>query len=332
MAATGREQFEDEEDDTEQFLASMGTAADSSSAVKLPVDPAKVAPEAAATSTPPVDSPAEVARLKAQLAEADHKVKTLQGIANKHETARLREELDALKAQMAPKPAPEPEPTPAMSDEDYQALVTEVGEKAAKVQKKALEESGQHGSKLAKLEAEMAALKGETKAVGEKAGHLEQAQAQTAEARFFASLDSIAPEWKKINGWEEDGIQQDPKFTEFAFKNIPGTDFTYQDALLAYQDARNAAKVAEIFNLFKKSVGAETPAAEPGGEEMTAEPTRSGGGTPPPAAQTTKKTFTQDEVDRFDSLYHNNKLKGDPGKIEAMWDEIQLAIYEGRVR
>lgn len=323
-----------DEEETEQFLAGLGTAAASDSTVLPTAD----TPPAASETVPvipavPATDDTEVTRLKKERDDAIHRLNTVQGMFNKSETKRLQEELDAIKAQIAAKPAPVPEPPKsAMSDEDYAVLKEEVGEKAANIQRKIADSKNAADPEVLALKAELQEVKG-------KAAQVEQAQAQTADERFFATLDTAAPDWKKVNGWEAEGIAQDPRLSGFMAQTIPGTAFTYQDALNSHYQNRNAAKVAEIFNLFSKSVGlADTPPpptddkTKKGEAEMITEPTRTGGGTPPPADNSLKKTYTQAEVDKFDKLYHLGRLKGEPAKIEAMWDELQLAIFEGRVR
>lgn len=277
---------------------------------------------------------AEISRLKAMLEDENsptyrQKYATLQGMFNA-ETTKLRAEIEELKKSAAEKSK---EPEPAVDLADFEELKAEVGEKTAKILKPYLD-------KIKSLEDALSGVAGEVKTTKEKAGQLEVAQAQTAEERFFANLDAIAPDWKKINGWESDGLPQDPRFSGFMTQVIPGTASTYQDAMVAHYQNRNAAKVAEIFDLFKKSVGiAEQPKKEDPPEEKKpaandvekyVEPDKTGKGTTPPTGQ--EEIIPHAEYDAFIKSVTRGTFRGtreERAKLEARYDK---ALAENRIR
>jgi uncharacterized small protein (DUF1192 family) len=276
----------------------------------------------------------EISRLTAQLDSENSQTfkaryQTLQGMFNT-ETGRLKAEIEELKVQLAAKPAAHA--VPAMTDEQFAILVKEVGEPAAEIMR--ANAAPQTSAELAELRNELAALKGETKAASQKA---ELAQAQTAEERFMSNLNTLTPDWKSINGWESDGIKQDPRFTAFAHQPIPGAGMTYQDALVDQYQKGSAAGVAEIFNLFKKSV--ETPVSSEkkltAAEELARqlEPDKTGKGVKVPVLNAAdKEIIPMSEYDAFCNSITRNTFRGtreERLKLEARYDK---AMSEDRIR
>lgn len=272
---------------------------------------------------------AEVSRLTAILSDENNQTykaryQSLQGMFNA-ETARMRAEIEELKQAVA---APAPQPQTPDNSAEYDLLVEEVGEKTAKILKPYLD-------KIASLEATVSGVSGEVKATKEKAVQVEKLQAQTADERFFSTLESTVPDWKKVNGWDKDGIPQDPRFTGFMGQTIPGTAMTYQDALTAHYQTRNAVKVAEIFDLFKKTVGIIEPQKQdkpkPSAEvDKYIEPDKTGKGAnkPDPGPE----IIPHSEYDAFVASLKKGTFKGtreERAKLEAKYDK---AIAENRIR
>lgn len=283
---------------------------------------------------------AEVARLVRQLDDENsptfrQKYATLQGMFNT-ETAKLRAELEELKKAVIEKPK---EPAVAANTEDYDTLVAEVGEKTAKILKPYLEKIAALESTVSGVAGEVKNVAGEVKTTREKAGQLEVAQAQTAEERFFANLNAISPNWKKINGWSEEGLSQDPRFSGFMGQVIPGTSSTYQDVLNSHYSNRNAVKVAEIFDLFKKSVViGETPKQDDPPKKQSAaaemekyiEPDKTGKGATIPTGQ--EDIIPHAEYDTFVNAVTRGTFRGtrdERAKLEARYDK---ALAENRIR
>lgn len=278
-----------------------------------PETPTEPAPAA------PVEDP-QLAAIKEEARKAEARYQSLQGMFNKQQ-----EELNALKAKPVEPAKPVVTVEQNVSDPDYELLVEEYGEPAAKAMK------NMTGKVLESAKKELETVREELKQTQETTGKLQQATALTAEERYFSELEKAVPDWKHINGG--DGIPQDPKFTELLTQTVPFQDYTYNDLLQYHHSNGNVAKVAEIFKAVKREA-APTPAVTADPLEKMLEPERTGKGTAPPMS-TTKKTFTKEEVQKFDNdymLYQSGRIQADPVKIEARWNEIQDAISEGRVR
>lgn len=270
---------------------------------------------------------AENAQLKTDLQKLQARFESTFGNFNKTGMAELQKQLDEVKAELAEaKKKPAAPVLPAIPEIDHANLVDDYGEGGAKLYELNLSLQ----QKIDSLESTLNDVTGQVKATSEKAGHLEAGQTAIATRSYYAALDSLCPEWRKING--DDKTPQDPKYTAFLDKPIPGTDMTYDDAIKAYHERGNAVKVAEIFNLFKASEGAAPAASDGGKDELIPEPGKTGGGSPPPKPKTEKRTYTRAEIDRFDALKKAGKLKATPAQIDAVENDIQDAILEGRVR
>ena len=291
-----------------------------------PQPEAPAAPTAPAAPANDAALQAEVARLRAQLDDENSPTfkarwQSLQGMYNA-DTARFRAELEELKTNPAKTAAPAV--TPA-SDGIYNSLVEEVGQTTADILKPYLD-------KIAALEATVTGVAGDVKTTKEKTAQVEAVQAQTEGERFYSELNRIAPDWKTINGWEPDGIKQDPRLAGFVSQVIPGTSLTYQDALERHYEKRDVAKVAEIFNLFKKTTevakpAVKTPAADP---SRYVEPDKTGKGVAVPAGAA--EIIPHDEYNSFVNSVKKGTFSGtreERTRLEARYDK---AFQENRIR
>jgi hypothetical protein len=279
---------------------------------------------AAAVPVPvPGDQATEIARLTDALAKSEARFQSTFGNFNKAGFEKLTQEIADLKVKLEAKETVVPPAAPEVSD-DLAELTENVGAKGASI--------------IVALQKEIASLKttitevtGEVKATGEKAGQLEMARLQDDTANYYSALATACPDWENINGSDAKGVAQDPLFTQFVLTSIPGTPYTYDDMLKAHHKAGKADKVAEIFNLFKKSIETAVPGADPAKEVVT-EPTRTGGGAPPPQPKPQKRIYTEAQIEEFDRLDKAGKLKGTPEEIQAVKDDILDAYAQGRVR
>jgi hypothetical protein len=342
-----REQITRESEEAEAELAAIKAAIDKEAADKLAatkVEPLvttnieDIFPDATATAAPIetglpvatevkpdaviVDSAdkTEITRLLAELAKSEQRFQSTFGNFNKTGMAELQKKVEELESRLATQSAPVIE-IPTI---DHDAMVQDLGEPATR-----LVEALQ--SKVTSLESALNDVTGQVRATGEKAGQLETVQRQDAARSYYTALDSLAPDWRKING--DDSSPQDPKYTAFLLKAIPGTDMTYDDAIKAYHEKGNSVKVAEIFNLFKATAAIVPAPAVEAKEELVTEPNKTGGGTPTPqpTPKPGERRFKQSEIDRFDDLKRAGKLKATQEQIDARESEIQQAILDGRV-
>ena len=305
------------------FSAEGDTTPPSGSGIEVKTDDATPG-ATAVTDAETAALKAENTRLQSELSKLQTRFESTFGNFNKQGMAELTEKVKDLEAKLAAATAAPPA-VPEVFTTNREEMVKDLGEPAVKVIEFLQ-------GKITSLETALTDVTGQVKATGEKAGKLEEGQTVIATRSYYSALDSLAPGWREING--DDKLPQNPKYTAFLDKQIPGTDMTYDDAIKIHHERGNAVKVAEIFNLFKASEGAAPAAAASGDnkEEIIPEPGKTGGGSTLPKPKTEKRTYTQAEIDRFDTLKKAGKLKATQAQIDAIESDIQDAILEGRVR
>ncbi len=278
---------------------------------------------------------AEVARLKAQLDDENNPTfkarwQSLQGMYNA-DTARLRAELDELKKTAEAKPAPAPI-TP-FTDEDYATLVEEVGETAAKILKSHGKGNPAQNSIIAELKAEIATLKGETKAASDMAERVGKTQATTAAEQYATAQAKAIPDWDALMGTEDQQYaNQNPKFTKFLQTTVRGkTNF---DWLKECHTEGNLAGVKQIFDEGRIFAGAPSPAATKpkpsSGAEKYIEPDKTGKGAAVPAGQ--QEIIPHSEYNAFVNSVKKGTFRGtreERAQLEAKYDK---AFAENRIR
>jgi hypothetical protein len=265
---------------------------------------------------------AENARLKAQLGDENNpswraKYNTLQGMFN-----RLNEEVKELKEQGKALPAT-PAAPPSVDTRVFDHLVEEFGTETAEGIRKLI---GDQAEKIAaqKLEEQL-------KPYQERIDRVEKTQVLSETDRFFSSLSAAVPDWKKINGWGPDGIEQQPQFAQFLDQYVPATDYTYNDLLQHHYQTGNAGKAAEVFRIFQASQGSEPAKPKPSGVEQYVDPGKTQRGTAPPDS-TQKKTYSLTDIDRFYDSVTKGTFRGTYEEREKLEKEYHQAIIEGRVK
>lgn len=314
---TTRERIDKEFDEIDSLLPTTTVDEPAPQGEPEPQPATEVNPEPVAPAPDP-----QLEAIKEEARKAQARYDTLQGMIRKQNS-----ELEELRAKVATPPTP-----PVLTSEqqeidtDYALLVEEYGEPAAKAMK------SMSGKVLETAKKELEEVKAQLNQTKEITGQLVNANALTAEQRYYSELDKAVPEWRSING---DGDKpQNPEFTKLLTQTVPFQDYTYNDLLQYHHERGNVAKVAEIFKAVQVGQPVTPPAPKANPLEQMLEPDRTQKGTAPPATET-KKTFTKAEVAKFDNdymLYQSGRLQADPVKIEARWNEIQDAYADGRVR
>jgi hypothetical protein len=266
---------------------------------------------------------AEISRLRSQLEDENNpswraKYSTLQGMFN-----RLNEEVKELKEER--KVEAPASPAPKVDEKLMKRLAESFGE-----------EETEAISQLIEQRAEQIAAQKTTeqlKPYQERIDRVEQSQVQTKEQGFFGALTSAVPDWKRINGWEPDGIGQQPQFAQFLDQPVPATDYTYNDLLQHHYQNGNVAKTAEIFNIFKTTQGSAEPEpkAKTKGVEQYVDPGKTQKGTAPPDS-TQKKTYSLTDIDRFYDNVTKGTFRGTYEERVNLEKEYHQAIIEGRVK
>jgi hypothetical protein len=277
---------------------------------------------------PPTDSAAmlalqaENARLQAELSKLQTRFESTFGNFNKQGMAELTKKVKDLEAKLAiATAAPK---TADVAIPDREEMVKDLGEPATKIIEFLQ-------SKVGSLETALQDVTGKVNSTGERAVQLEAATANIATQNYYSSLDTLCPQWRKVNG--DDKNPQNPKVTAFLNSIIPGTEFTYDDMLKEHHSKGNAALVAKIFKLAEEAAGLNAAATGKEKDELIPEPDKTGRGTALPKTTTKdKRIYTRAEIDRFDNLKKNGKLNATPDQIAAVESDIQDAILEGRIR
>ena len=281
---------------------------------------------------------ADIARLKAQLDDENSPTykarwQSLQGMYNA-DTARLKAEVEELKRVAEAKPD-----TPAavpFTDAEYATLVEEVGETAAAILKPHGKSNPAQDAVVAELRAEIATLKGETKAASEMAERVNKTQATTAAERYATAQAEAIPDWDLLMGTEDKQFKnQNPKFTQFLQASTRGkSNFEW---LKEYHSQGDLAQVKQIFDEGRAFVGAPVPAApkaeakKPSADaEKFIEPDKTGKGAIVPAG--VQEFIPHSEYNAFVESVKKGTFKGtreERTKLEAKYDK---AFAENRIR
>lgn len=320
-----------QEEEANQFLNTMGgePPQEEPSGIQPQDTPAGEPPQEPSPSTPASseldNSALEIARLRALLDDENSptykaKFASLEGRfqALVEQYRELKEELKVQKEVTPPSP-----PATPPYKEAYNQLVDDYGEVSAKNIMDLVQS-------LARIQAEEIVSES-LKPYEQKITQVEQAQAKTKEERFFSALAVRVPDWKDINGWPPESKVQKPEFAQFLSQTVPATDYTYDDLLKFHSQSGNAAKAAEIFDIFKATVGKAPVAPESPSKKVEhyIDPSKTGqGGTPPDIKN---KTYSSREVEAFFSSLTKGTFQGTREEAQAMEREYTQAMIEGRV-
>lgn len=327
------ERMQRESEEAEQALEKMllppeetPETPDSEQAEPIPEATPAAAPEKA---EPDVENH-EVASLKAQLDGSKQKFTSLEGRFNAlvEQYRELKEAVKQTPAAVEPSAPVAKQAEPDPNDEDYKTLVEEYGDKAAKsIWRMAQKAGGISDDKLVKLVEE------KTRPVAEKLESVSKSQAVTAEERFFTNLEAKVPDWKQINGWQNEGLQQDPKFSQFLDERVPFQNYTFNDLLAHSYQQGDVHKVAEIFNTFKGAAGKvdTPPAVKTSGLEQHLEPEKTGKGSPV-TTMSNQEIIPKATYEAFYGSITKGTFKGTKEERDKLDAKYEKALLEGRVR
>ena len=249
----------------------------------------------------------DVPRLRTELDKALQSNDELRG-----EVAEIREMLKSKTSE----PTPQPEEV-ALSDEELE----QYGPGLVHVIKTIAEQSK---GELAK---EVVALRQELANLGTTTKEIVQNTAQTAEDRFFESMDKAIPEWESIN------LEQG--FHDFLAEVIPYSGGrTRQDVLTQARESLDARTAIELFTGYvenKPSKGS-SQSAEPI-PDLTVPPEletpkNSGGGVPPVEEA---KYYTQSEISQFYKDKAAGLYRGKEDEAKKIETDIFAAGQQGRI-
>lgn len=335
-----RERIKQEAQEAEKFMDEMAQKMAEAEAAKQPPEPVDISqilqgdeqtpPEPAPVAvpeTPLIDTgeiaklQAKIERLEAQLTDENSPTMKARWQTSQGILAKQSKEMEAIKAKLEEleKRPPAKAETPVADSEIYDILAEDLGEKSAKVLKPYLDLVEQQKAVIEELRSRL----GDTE---QRAERVEQFQTQTAEQRYYSELDAKVPNWRQINSQSSD---PDSAWAKVLVTRPPGSRKTYNELLNEAHSDLDSESVAEIFKL----VATETP-AEPNIPRVDehVEPPKTGKGAAPPPQKPEKRTYKYSEIKEFDRQKRAGILKGDPARIQAIFDDMQDAIMDNRVR
>lgn len=239
---------------------------------------------------------AEVPRLHAQLRELNTQVQQLITEA-------------AVRAQ-TPTPTPEPAKT-LITEQDKEAFGSDLLDLIDRATEAKV--SG-FRDREAKLQQEIAELKGQVGRVGETIG-------SSSKEMFLERLAKQVPDWEAMN--------TDQGFLTWLAEVDPVYGFARQVALNSAYEALDANRTAAVFKQYKALTAPANQPSKPNLQSQVA-PTRSRTSPAPANSAGDKRTFTQGEIAQFYDQWRRGFI--DEAEAVRIEQEIAAATTEGRIR
>lgn len=227
------------------------------------------------------------------------------------------ESLSAKVQELANK-QPEPKEDPLITSKDEEAFGADLIDLARRVVR---EETSAVTKRLATIERAVAAVA----AVGQKVERIEEVNAQTAEERFWADVNSRVPDWEEVDA--------DERWIQFLDTRAKGAAKTYrqlaQDAILA----GNAEAVQELVEVWKDVSGITAEKAKQDKKqrelESQAQPGKSKATTDAPKADNGRIWSWKEYESAFSP---NISREYSPAQIAQLQADAEAAYLEGRIR
>lgn len=237
--------------------------------------------------------------------------------------AELSEKLQEAIAKMeqASKVHQQSEPQgPLVTDKDAEAFGTDLIDLARRVAKE------QFGEREQNLLDHISRLESALKSQSEKLGTVAQTQAVSAQERFFTSLDSALGDWEKI--------QATPECQAWLSSRVPGTTYTWNQALLDAGSSYDSSRAIEVFDTFLKAHPALDMRRKPEPQSKRSDVTRQVAPSKSATATSTpsgKRSYSSAEwAAEMDKVRLMNKSRQYDDAV-ALENELNAALAEGRV-
>lgn len=266
----------------------------------------------AADPVPANQNTDEVSKLKDQLAQSEHRYRTLQGMMDKTSDSNreLRQAVQALTEQLTKlQSAPAPEPAKEarlVTDKDEEAFGSDLVDFVRRAAKDTLQ--SEKGDLHGRVDTVVAEVSKRVDALGEVV-------AQTATERFDTALTKAVADWQEIN--------LDPQFSEFL------GPYGLKALNEAYGN-RDVEGTAKFFRDYKVITGKHVtaPAEPPASQKLESliAPSKTKSASPAPAS---KPTFTTADWESAFELNRRGKLSD--ADLETFEKEFFKAQQEGRV-
>lgn len=265
------------------------------------VQPAANEPPSEPQQAAPVEP---VAAPVAPKEDFEHKYRVLQGMYTadiktlRTQLGDIVTEVRTLKAQPAA-PATQPAPVDPKDIENFGADLIEMVQRYAE-------------QKMAGMESRLTALE-------QGMNGVTQQTALTAEQAFYATLDSLVPDWRAVN--------ENPDWLAWLNEVDPVYDVPRQAALDRAFGKKNAPQVATIFKAYKATIP-----AIPAPSSLANQVAPSGAASVAPTAAPAKPFFSEKSITDFYRDLGQGRWKGRETEAAAIEAEINSAVAEGRVR
>ena len=151
---------------------------------------------------------------------------------------------------------------------------------------------------------------------------VEETQIKAAQQSFMSFLDEQAPDWRDL--WEG----KDPKFIDFLQQPDPSGLYTYGELVQQYNNNWDADRLSKVFNLYKEQTAPPKKPEQPNpAKTAMVAPSRNTTHVAPKADD--KPVWTKDTISGFEK---NDRMgKYTPEQSKQMWDDLLLAMTEGRI-
>lgn len=237
----------------------------------------------------------------------------------------LTESMDQLQAKLREQqtaPQPEPEQSQLVTNKDVEAFGEDLVDLARRIAK---EEFGKRESKYIK---QIEALEGQLSKAEGQVGEVVQSQAKSAQDRFFENLNATLPTWESIQATDD--------CQTWLATRIPGSQATWNDALLNAAGRQDVQAVKEVFDTFFEKYPAHNPSAKKqqqanARQELNRQvaPGKSTASTP--SSQTGRVYTSADYIAESNRIVRLSQ-QGKHDQAMQLQAELDAAQTEGRIR
>ena len=151
---------------------------------------------------------------------------------------------------------------------------------------------------------------------------VQENQAVTARQNFWKYIDTHVH--------DNESVDQDPRWRAWLGETIPGTSFTRREALRDAEQKNNAEQVVELFNQFKVSVGLPVTPTIKRDLKSEVDPVNPGAASSE-AGIPAGKNYTRAQVKEFFNDRAKGRYKHLPDDGQSLEDDITKAHVEGRI-
>lgn len=268
-----------------------------------------------------------------EFAQLEQRYKSLQGMwqsatarlqkaeaQNAELAEKLQAAIDRLDSKSSASPS-EPATSQLVTDKDAEAFGTDLIDLARRIAKE------QFGEREKLLMGKIEELTQRLTAQDQRLGTVAQTQAQTAQERFYATLDNGLAQWE--------AIQATPECQQWLQTRVPGTRATWNSALLAAAEESDAARALEVFETFLAAHPQQDPRKKPAPEpskkaelQRQVAPSKSAAATATPQG---KRIYSAAEFSaEMDKVVRMGKAR-QYDESAALENELNAALAEGRV-